>query len=134
MLLGKQNNIGVDTTSNADYFVQDSLQHYSAVIFLSTTGNVLNADQQTAFERYIQAGGGFMGVHAAADTEYDWPWYNRLVGAYFLSHPRQQKATIDIINKDHPATSFLPDQWERFDEWYNYKNIQPDLNRAGQPE
>ena len=55
--------------------------------------NVLNADQQIAFEHYIQAGGGFAGIHAAADTEYDWPWYNQLVGAYFLSHPSQQNAT-----------------------------------------
>src|SRR5687768_519223 len=83
--LGQENNMLVDTTTDARYFVQDSLQHYAAVMFLSTTMNVLNGDQQTAFERYIQAGGGFVGVHAAADTEYDWPWYNKLVGAYFMS-------------------------------------------------
>jgi len=127
MKLGKENNFSVDTTADATSFVEDSLKHYSAVIFLSTTGNVLNADQQVAFERYIQAGGNFMGIHAATDTEYDWPWYNKLVGAQFLSHPRQQKVTINVLDKNHPATSFLPDKWERFDELYNYKNVQPDI-------
>lgn len=127
MLLGQQNNFDVDTTTDATYFVEDSLKHYVAVIFLSTTQNVLNADQQVAFERYIQAGGGFVGVHAATDTEYDWPWYNRLVGAYFASHPKQQTAVVEIKDKTHISTSFLPDRWERFDEWYNFRNIQSDL-------
>lgn len=127
MQLGKENNFLADTTSDAGYFVEDSLKHYSAVIFLSTTGNVLNADQQVAFERYIQAGGGFVGVHAAADTEYDWPWYNKLVGAYFAGHPKQQKATINILDKNNPASAILPNKWERFDEWYNYRNVQPDI-------
>ncbi len=127
MKLGKENNFSVDTTADATYFVEDSLKHYSAVIFLSTTGNVLNGDQQVAFERYIQAGGNFMGIHAATDTEYDWPWYNKLVGAQFLSHPRQQNVTINVLDKNNPATSFLPDKWKRFDELYNFKNVQPDL-------
>jgi len=125
--LGGENNFLVDTTRDARYFTNDSLKNYSAVIFLSTTMNVLNADQQVAFQRYIQAGGGFAGVHAAADTEYDWPWYNKLVGAWFLSHPRQQKAIINVVDSTNPASSFLPRRWERFDEWYNYKNINPDI-------
>lgn len=124
--LGKENNFIVDTTKNAEYFVEDSLKHYSAVIFLSTTANVLNADQQVQFERYIEAGGGYAGIHAAADTEYDWPWYNKLVGAYFLSHPGNpnvRKATIDVDDTTHISTKGLPKRWERTDEWYNYKNI-----------
>jgi cytochrome c len=125
--LGKDNGILVDTTKNAKYFIQDSLKNYAAVVFLSTTMNVLNAEQQVAFERYIQAGGGFVGIHAATDTEYDWPWYNKLVGAYFASHPHQQEATIQVKDKTHPSTSFLPDNWVRKDEWYNFKNINPDI-------
>jgi cytochrome c len=125
--LGSENNFLVDSTRDAGYFVEDSLKNYQAVVFLSTTLNVLNADQQVAFERYIQAGGGFAGIHAAADTEYDWPWYNKLVGAQFASHPQQQKAVIDVRDTTHAATSFLPRRWERFDEWYNYKNINPDV-------
>lgn len=123
--LGKAHQILVDTTKNSNYFTEDSLKKYSVVVFLSTTGNVLNADQQVAFERYIQAGGAYVGVHAAADTEYEWPWYNKLVGAYFASHPHQQKATVLVNDKKHSSTSFLPDQWSRFDEWYNYKDINP---------
>src|SRR5205085_10069280 len=85
--LGAENNFDVDTTTNADYFNDDSLKNYSTIIFLSTTGDVLNSRQSTAFERYIQSGGGYVGVHAAADTEYDWGWYARLVGGQFYDHP-----------------------------------------------
>ncbi|MFD2570197.1 ThuA domain-containing protein [Spirosoma soli] len=128
--LGQENNFRVDTTKNAAYFNDDSLRNYQAVVFLSTTGNVLNPVQQAAFERYIQAGGGYMGIHAAADTEYDWPWYNKLVGAYFASHPNNsnvRKATVDVTDKNHPSTAHLPDHWERTDEWYNYRSFYTDL-------
>lgn len=121
--LGKQNGYGVDTTTNATNFTDEYLQQYQVVVFLSTTGNVLNAEEQAAFERYIQAGGGFVGIHAAADTEYDWPWYGKLVGAYFDSHPNNpnvRNATIEVIDKTQPATVDLPDHWQRTDEWYNY--------------
>jgi cytochrome c len=129
--LGRENNFRVDTTKNADYFNDDSLKHYQAVVFLSTTGNVLNQKQQAAFERYIQAGGGYMGIHAAADTEYDWPWYNKLVGGYFASHPSNsnvRKATVDVTDKKHISTEHLPDRWERTDEWYNYRSFYSGIN------
>jgi cytochrome c len=124
--LGAENGFEVDTTRDAHYFTDDQLEKYKAVVFLSTTGNVLNADQQVAFERYIQAGGGYVGIHAAADTEYEWPWYNKLVGAYFLNHPGNpnvRSATIDVIDTTHLATKGLPLRWERTDEWYNYRSI-----------
>ncbi|WP_295116686.1 ThuA domain-containing protein [uncultured Chitinophaga sp.] len=126
--LGKKNGFAVDTTSDASWFKEDKLKKYQAVIFLSTTGNVLNSTQQVAFERYIQAGGGFMGIHAAADTEYEWPWYNKLVGAYFKSHPHDPnvlKATVNVTDTAHPAMKGLPANWERTDEWYSYKSINP---------
>ena len=129
--LGREHNFRVDTTKNAAYFNDDSLKHYQAVVWLSTTGNVLNQTQQAAFERYIQAGGGYMGIHAAADTEYEWPWYNKLVGAYFASHPSQsniRKAMVDVTDKSHSSTAHLPDHWERTDEWYNYRSIYSDLH------
>lgn len=121
--LGAENGFRVDTTQDASKFTQRELKKYSAVVFLSTTMNVLNADQQVAFERYIQAGGGYVGIHAAADTEYEWPWYNKLVGAYFLSHPANQLAAINVLDTTHISTKGLPARWERTDEWYNYKNI-----------
>ncbi len=127
--LGADNGFDVDTTRNSSLFTEENLKKYSAVIFLHTTGDVLNHRQEAAFERYIQAGGGFVGIHAAADTEYDWRWYGRLVGAYFDSHPEQQEARFIVKDKSHPSTSFFPDTtWVRRDEFYNFKQVQPDLH------
>ena len=121
--LGTDNGFIVDATEDASLFTAENLAQYDAVIFLSTTGDVLNADQQAAFEQYIQSGGGFVGIHAASDTEYGWPWYGELVGAYFDSHPPgTPTATIEVADKIHPSTSFLPDYWVRTDEWYNYQS------------
>ena len=92
LALGKQNGFEVDTTENSAFFNEDSLKRYRAVIFLNTTQDVLDPVQQADFKRFIEAGGGFMGIHAAADTEYEWPWYGDLVGAYFKSHPKTQQA------------------------------------------
>lgn len=129
--LGKDNNFGVDTTDDASAFNDDNLKKYRAVVFLSTTGNILNSDQQVAFQRYIEAGGGFMGIHAAADAEYNWAWYNKLVGAYFKSHPGNpnvRTATVNVKDTGNIAMKGIPEKWQRTDEWYNYKNINADLN------
>ena len=121
--LGKENGFDVDTTTDAAMFNEDSLKNYAAVVFLSTTGDVLNYRQEEAFERFIQAGGGYVGVHAATDTEYDWGWYGRLVGGYFNGHPKPQEAKFVIKDKDFPATKFFTDTiWKRTDELYNFKN------------
>ena len=121
MKLGATNGYIVDTTENPAYFTEDSLRRYAAVVFLNTTGDVLDHVQQADFERYIQAGGGFLGIHAAADCEYNWPWYGKLVGAYFKSHPQIQKAKLNVRDKSNLATKHLPVVWERTDEWYNFK-------------
>lgn len=119
--LGTENNFLVDTTTDSTKFTEKNLKQYAAVVFLSTTGNVLGNDEQTAFEHYIQSGKGFVGVHAATDTEYDWPWYNKLVGAYFLGHPKQQQAILNVVDTNFIATKQLPHVWKRFDEWYSFK-------------
>ncbi|MFE9252623.1 ThuA domain-containing protein [Streptomyces sp. NPDC007088] len=119
--LGASAGITVDATEEAGQFTKNNLARYDAVAFLSTTGDVLNDTQQKAFEEYVAGGGGYMGVHAAADTEYDWKFYGGLVGAYFDSHPQIQKATVRPEGHDHPATESLKDSWERTDEWYNYR-------------
>lgn len=123
--LGAENNLIVDTTKVATNFNPTNLANYRAVVFLSTTGDVLNDAQQQAFEQYISAGNGFVGIHAATDTEYGWPWYNGLVGAYFKDHPAIQQATIQVTNKNHDATAALPDAWQRTDEWYNFRDLNP---------
>ena len=126
--LGKANGLQVDTTKDASFFTEDILKQYSAVVFINTTGDVLNYEQQADFERYIQAGGGFVGIHSATDTEYDWAWYNKLVGAYFMNHPEVQEATLNILDKNHPSTNFMEETWTTTEEWYNFRNINPDLN------
>ena len=97
--LGRENGFAVEATEDAGRFTDEGLAAYRAVIFLNTTGDVLAADQERAFERYIRSGGGFVGIHSAADTEYDWAWYGDLVGAYFDSHPAIQQAQIHVADR-----------------------------------
>ncbi|MDD9206260.1 ThuA domain-containing protein, partial [Georgenia sp. 10Sc9-8] len=111
----------VDHTEDTADFNADNLANYDVVVWLSTTGDVLNDEQQAAFEEYIQSGGGYAGIHAASDTEYDWEWYGELVGAYFSGHPAQQDADVDVVDQVHPSTEHLPFEWNRFDEWYSYQ-------------
>ncbi|MDF2849218.1 MAG: hypothetical protein K0R97_3200, partial [Oerskovia sp.] len=119
--LGTENGFTVDVTEDAADFNDANLAQYEVVIWLSTTGDVLNTEQQASFERYIANGGGYAGVHAASDTEYDWPWYGGLVGAYFSGHPQNQDATIKVEDGVHPSTAHLPSRWDRHDEWYNFR-------------
>jgi cytochrome c len=118
--LGAEHRFAVDSTEDAARFSYEILARYKVVVFLNTTGDVLDASEKAAFERYIRSGGGFVGIHSASDTEYQWPWYGRLVGGYFASHPEIQRATIRIANPNHPSTKSLPASWERTDEWYNF--------------
>ncbi|MGN9765441.1 ThuA domain-containing protein [Micromonospora sp. SD12] len=119
--LGAANNFTVTATEDAAQFTTANLSRFEAVVFLNTTGDVLDATQQSAFESYIGAGGGYVGVHAAADTEYGWSFYGNLVGAYFASHPHIQQANVKAENRAHAATAHLPQTWTRTDEWYNYQ-------------
>ena len=126
-MLGDANRFTVDATEDSLAFTDENLAKYNVVIFLSPTGNVLGDDEEKAMENFIKKGGGFVGIHAATDCEYNWPWYVKLVGASFLSHPEQQMAKLVVKDKKHPSTKHLPDTWERKDEWYNFKSINPDL-------
>ncbi|MBT8285546.1 MAG: ThuA domain-containing protein [Flavobacteriaceae bacterium] len=125
--LSKANSFSVTQTENSNDFNKDNLSQYSLVIFLSTTLDVLNEEQQQSFTQYINQGGNYMGVHAATDTEYDWPWYGKLVGAYFKSHPEQQQASIEVVDRTHASTAHLGETWIHFDEWYNFKELNPDV-------
>jgi type 1 glutamine amidotransferase len=118
--LGAANGFTVTATEDSNVFTTSQLAAYKAVVFLSTTGDILNASQQAAFESYINGGGGYVGVHAAADTEYGWPYYGQLVGAWFHSHPAIQQVTARVEDRTHPSTSHLGTTWVRTDELYNY--------------
>jgi type 1 glutamine amidotransferase len=124
--LGKQHSFSVDATEDASVFNAEALQRYDAVVFLCTTGDVLDLAQQRALEHYIRGGRGFVGIHSAADTEYDWPWYGQLVGGWFDGHDAIQDARV---LKARPfGVAALPDPWTRRDEWYNYKHFVRDVN------
>ncbi len=124
--LGKTMALTIDATEDSNVFTEENLKKYSAVIFLNTTGDVLNQKQQEFFERYIQAGGGYVGIHAAADTEYEWPWYNQLAGAQFLSHPGNpnvQTGEAYVVDDNHPSMKGFPKKWTIKDEFYDFKNF-----------
>ncbi len=127
---GKANGVMVDTTEDSRKFNEENLKRYNAVVWLSTTGDVLTSAQQADFERYIQAGGGYVGIHAASDTEYSWPWYNKLMGGYFASHPGNpnvQKGKMTVLDQTHPSTAHLPKEFEHTDEFYDFKQLRRDL-------
>src|SRR5699024_8022084 len=115
--LGATGGLRVDAAVQADLLRSALLRRLDVAVFLSTSGDVLNNAQQRAFERWIRQGGGFVGVHAAADTEYDWPFYGNLVGAYFKQHPEVQEATVKVADRVHPSSRHLPKRWVRTDEW-----------------
>ncbi|MBS1667301.1 MAG: ThuA domain-containing protein [Bacteroidetes bacterium] len=126
--LGAQNGFEVDATEDSTMFRPDILKKYAALVFLCPTGKVFGPEEEKALQGYIHNGGGFVGIHAATDCEYNWQWYGDLVGGYFKSHPAQQKAKFMVVDKNHPATKDLPDVWERFDELYNFKYLNPDVH------
>ena len=128
--IGVEENIKVIHTEDAAIFNTPPLSQYDAIVFLNTTGDILDASQQQAFEAYITNGGRFLGGHAAADTEYDWPFYGELLGGYFESHPNNPnilEATLIKTANAHPATAHLESQFTRADEWYNYKSVRPSI-------
>lgn len=126
--LASSNKMVADHTEDSGVFTDANLSKYDALIFLSTTGDILNESQKAAFVRFIQSGKGFVGIHAASDTEYNWPWYGQLVGGYFSSHPAVQEAQIKVLNQKHPSTKHLPKVWFHRDEWYDFKSVKEGLH------
>ncbi len=125
--LGSENGFDVDATEDSTAFNTANLKNYATLIFLSSTGTVFGPNEEKALQEYIHHGGSYVGIHAATDCEYKWPWYGQMVGAYFKSHPKQQQAKLLVVNKNHPSTKSLPDTWERFDEWYNFRDMNPNV-------
>jgi type 1 glutamine amidotransferase len=128
--LGQQNGFTVDASEDDTKFTDANLAQYAAVIFLSTTGDpVVTQAEKDAFQRYVEHGGGYVGIHAAADSGYNWSWYGQLVGAYFKQHPAIQSARVKVEDPNHPSTQGLPAQMTRTDEWYDYRtNPRPNVH------
>ncbi|AYL38584.1 ThuA domain-containing protein [Streptomyces fungicidicus] len=119
----------VDATEDPAAF-EEPLDRYAAVVFLSTSGEVLTPAGRERLAAYTGAGGGFVGVHAAACTEYDWPYYGELLGARFDRHPALQPGRVLTEDRDHPATRHLPAVWEFTDEWYDFRTNPRDSVRV----
>ncbi len=119
--LGELHDFKVFWTEDANrVFKDEELKKYKVVIFLCTTGDILNDEQQAAFERFIRAGGGFVGIHSATDTEYDWPWYTKMVGHMFHIHPPVQTATVQVEDYNFPGMDRFPKRFLTTDEWYQF--------------
>lgn len=124
--LGAKHDFAVEATDDAAAFTDDNLARFDAIVFNNTnstpeSGDLLDADQRAAFQRYIRAGGGFTGIHAASASERDWAWYEGLVGAIFENHPEPQVGRVKVLDRAHPSTKDLPELWEQQEEWYNWR-------------
>jgi type 1 glutamine amidotransferase len=128
--LGAAVGLAVDATEEPGVFASAALARYAAVIFLSTSGDVLDGAGKAAFEAYVRDGGGFLGIHSAAATAYGWSFYGHLVGAWFDQHPPVQPAIMRIEDRDHSATAGLPARWRHTDEWYNFRTDPRDRVRV----
>jgi type 1 glutamine amidotransferase len=131
--LADANNFSVDYTEDPSQFTAENLTQYAAVFFLNTTLDIFNSEQEIAFEDFIHNGGGFVGVHSAADTEHDWPFYGELVGAYFLAHPiANQPGTLIVEDGDHPSANHVGESWviQPTEEFYSFTDTPRDEVRV----
>lgn len=119
--LGVQNNWKITATEEGEIFTPENLSTFDLVIFVHTTKDILEEDQQEALQNYVETGGGLLALHTGADTEYDWPWYVEAIGGSFVGHPPSQEGKLIIEDRSHPATEHFPDStWIVTDEWYSF--------------
>jgi len=118
--LADRNFFTVEWHENAEVFNDKKLSEFDLIIFLSTTGNILTDDQKSAFTKFIQSGKGFVGIHSASDTEYEWDWYTKMVGRTFHIHPVIQTAVLDVQDYNFPGMERMPKSFYWTDEWYEF--------------
>lgn len=127
--LCREHDIVADVTDSPDAFTRENLFRYSVIIFCNTNNQVFDSnDQRLALMHYIQAGGGFVGIHSACATERNWPWLWAVMGGFFVRHPEFQPFDIKIIDASHPATQNLPPVWKWEDECYYIDHLNPDIH------
>lgn len=126
--LAGEHGFTLEATEDSTRFTDEELARFDAVLFLSTTQDVLGVPGQEALQRFVRGGGGYVGVHAASDTEYEWPWYGQMVGGWFESHPEIQEARLFVTDSSHASTAHLPTEWVRTDEWYEIDRVNLDVN------
>ena len=127
--LGEQYGFKTDVAENPTLFTEENLKQYSIIIFASTNNDVFDTDdQRLAFRHFIEAGGGFVGLHAVVGTERNWTWFKMMLGGTFAWHPKFQKYRIQVIDPDHPSVLGLPKVWEKEDECYFQKEVYPGIH------
>lgn len=127
--LAARHHFGLDVFQDGTSLNSRMLEKYDVIIMVNTTGDIFNEEEQVAFEKFIKSGKGYVGIHAASDTEYDWNWYTKLVGYMFKIHPQIQTAMLDVVDSDFPGLEFWPDRLMWTDEWYQFGDqLNPDLN------
>jgi cytochrome c len=120
--IGDRNRFSVHVTDDARTFTSHRLKQYRVVVFLNTSGDVLNDAQQTAFEAYYRDGGGFVGIHSAIETELDWSFFTDILGTRAAGASTVTRATVKVADRVHPASEVLPQYWKRTDQWYNFSS------------
>ena len=126
--LGDKNRFNVYHSDNSRVINYSNLKSIKTLIFLNTTEDILSEDEQVVMQKFIQSGKGFVGVHSASDTEYEWKWYGELVGAYFKSHPEGTTNAKIIKIENGRFSKHLNSIWEVEDEWYNFNYTNDDIN------
>ncbi|KAG8866047.1 hypothetical protein FRC20_009137 [Serendipita sp. 405] len=120
--LGTRHGISFEHTEDRNKFQYGFLEQFDALLFLSNSGEVLDQDGKDAFQRYLDAGGNYIGVHGASACLFTTDFYNRTVGALFDYHPPLTNATVVVTDASHPSTSMLPQRWDVVDEMYNFRS------------
>ncbi len=123
--LAKENMFDIFTTEDEDFITDDNLKGFDAMVLMSTTGTIFNEQQKNSVQKFVRQGKGVVGIHSATDTEYEWPWYTELIGAQFLNHPHNQTLRLNVVDRNHPSTYHLPEQWVWSDEIYSFQNFNP---------
>lgn len=125
-----ENNWNIIHTEDSAYFSAENLNNLDLVIFLQTTGDIFDENQQQSIQAYVENGGGLLTIHTGTVTENNWPWFMEMMGAKFVGHPPVQQGKLIIENRNHPATSFFSDSvWVIVDEWYSFdRNPREDVN------
>ncbi len=118
--MSKKHHFAVDWHEDPTNFNDKNLEKYQVVIFLLTTGDILNEEQQMALTKFINSGKGFVGIHSASDTEYGWEWYTKMIGMMFKIHPQIQTARLNVIDANFPGMERMPNSFFWTDEWYEF--------------
>lgn len=127
--LGSEHGFHVDVSDDPAVMTEANLGQYTFVLFPSTNNDVFDTDsQRVAFRRYIEAGGGMVGLHSVIGTERNWRWFKMMLGGTFVWHPKFQPLEIKVIDKTHPSIAGMPSTWKKEDETYFMKELYPGIN------